>query len=44
MKHTLSVTVIIVLIFLLSQVIGLYALNANTVVTQTPEGGIVVEH
>jgi presenilin-like A22 family membrane protease len=44
MKHTLPVTVIIVLIFLLSQVIGLYAINVNTLVTQTPEGGIVVEH
>jgi presenilin-like A22 family membrane protease len=44
MKHTLSITVVIVLIFLLSQVIGLYALNVNTKVTQTPEGGIVVEH
>jgi len=44
MKHTLSVTLIIVLIFLISQVIGLYAINANTKVTQTPEGGIVVEH
>ncbi|NIO20203.1 MAG: hypothetical protein GTN76_05520 [Candidatus Aenigmarchaeota archaeon] len=44
MKHTISITLIIVLIFLLSQVIGLYALNVNTVVTQTPEGGIVVEH
>lgn len=44
MKHTLPITVTMVLIFLLSQVIGLYAVNANTVVTTTPEGGIVVEH
>jgi hypothetical protein len=44
MKHTLSITVLIVLIFFLSQVIGLYALNVNTRVTQTPEGAIVVEH
>lgn len=44
MKHTLSITIIIVLLFLLSQVIGLYALNVNTKVTQTPEGGMVVEH
>lgn len=44
MKHTLYITIVIVLIFLLSQVIGLYALNVNTVVTQTPEGGIIVEH
>ncbi|NIP40246.1 MAG: hypothetical protein GTN39_01850 [Candidatus Aenigmarchaeota archaeon] len=44
MKHTLSVTIVIVLIFFLSQIIGLYALNVNTTVTQTPEGAIVVEH
>lgn len=44
MKHTLSVTVVIILIFLLSQVIGLYALNVNTMVTQTPEGVVIVEH
>lgn len=44
MKHTLGITVLIVLIFFLSQVIGLYALNVNTRVTQTPEGAIVVEH
>lgn len=44
MKHTLSITVLIVLIFFLSQVIGLYALNVNTKVTQTPEGAIIVEH
>ncbi len=44
MKHNLTVTLLIVLIFVLSQAIGLYAVNANTIVTQTPEGGIVVEH
>jgi presenilin-like A22 family membrane protease len=44
MKHSLSITVIIVLIFFLSQVIGLYALNQNINVKQTPEGEIVVEH
>jgi len=44
MKHTLSITIIIVLIFFLSQIIGLYALNVNTKVTQTPEGAIIVEH
>jgi len=44
MKHTLFITILLVLIFLLSQVIGLYALNVNTRVTQTPEGGIIVEH
>ena len=43
MKHNLTVTLLIVLIFFLSQFIGLYAVNANTVVTQTPEG-VVVEH
>lgn len=44
MKHTLSVTLIIVLIFFLSQVIGLYALNVNTNVVKTPEGEIIIEH
>jgi len=44
MKHTLSITLIIILIFFLSQIIGLYALNVNTVVKKTPEGGLVVEH
>jgi len=44
MKHTLSVTVLMVLIFLLSQTIGLYAISANTIVTKTPEGQVVVEH
>ncbi len=44
MKHTLPVTILIVLIFFLSQVIGLYALNVNTKVSQTPEGVIIVEH
>lgn len=44
MKHTLPVTGAIILIFFLSQVIGLYALNVNTDVVQTPEGETVVEH
>jgi presenilin-like A22 family membrane protease len=44
MKHNVSVTVLIVLIFFLSQIIGLYALNVNTNVVQTPGGGVVVEH
>ena len=44
MKHNLTVTLLIVLIFFLSQLIGLYAVNANTVVTTTSEGGILVEH
>jgi|YelNatPaOPRAMG01_1025707.scaffolds.fasta_scaffold105837_2 presenilin-like A22 family membrane protease len=44
MKHPIYATLIIVLIFLLSQLIGLYALNVNAVVTQTPEGEIKVEY
>jgi presenilin-like A22 family membrane protease len=44
MKHTLQITLLMVLIFFLSQVIGLYALSANTNVTQTPGGEIIVEH
>ncbi len=44
MKHTFYITVLMVLIFFLSQIIGLYALNVNTKVTQTPEGAIIVEH
>jgi len=44
MKHTLQITLLMVLIFLLSQVIGLYALSANTTVTQAPGGEIIVEH
>lgn len=44
MKHTVSITAVIVLIFFTSQLIGLYALNVNTKVTQTPEGVIIVEH
>ncbi|MEE9323016.1 MAG: presenilin family intramembrane aspartyl protease [Candidatus Aenigmarchaeota archaeon] len=44
MKHTFSITVLMVLIFFLSQIIGLYALNVNTKVTQTPEGQVIVEH
>jgi presenilin-like A22 family membrane protease len=45
MKHTFSITFIMVLIFFLSQVIGLYALGANiSGVTQTPGGEVIVEH
>jgi presenilin-like A22 family membrane protease len=44
MKHTLPITLLMVLIFLLSQVIGLYALSVNTTVTQAPTGEIIVEH
>jgi presenilin-like A22 family membrane protease len=45
MKHTVSVTLIMVMIFFLSQVIGLYALNANiSGVVQTPGGEVIVEH
>jgi presenilin-like A22 family membrane protease len=44
MKHTFPITLAIVLIFILSQVIGLYAVSANTVVSRTSEGEIVVEH
>ena len=45
MKHTIPVTLIIILIFFLSQVIGLYALGANIVgLSQTPEGETIVEH
>lgn len=45
MKHTVSITAVMVLIFLLSQVIGLYALSANiSGVTQTPGGEVIVEH
>ncbi|MFH1237225.1 MAG: presenilin family intramembrane aspartyl protease [Candidatus Aenigmatarchaeota archaeon] len=45
MKHTIPVTLIIILIFFLSQVIGLYALGANIMgVTQTPGGETIVEH
>ncbi len=44
MKHTLKVTLLILLIFFLSQVVGLVALNYNTVVTTAPSGEVVVEH
>ncbi len=45
MKHTLRITLLIVVIFLLSQVIGLVALNQNTVVYEEPETGeVIVEH
>ena len=44
MKHKLSVTILIVLIFLLSQFIGLYALNVNAKVVRTPTGETIVEH
>ncbi|MCK5023361.1 MAG: hypothetical protein KAS04_04265, partial [Candidatus Aenigmarchaeota archaeon] len=44
MKHTLPITVIMVLIFVASQVIGLYAINLNTTVTHTPEGDVVLEY
>lgn len=44
MKHTFYITVLMVLIFFFSQIIGLYALNVNTRVTQTPEGAIIVEY
>ncbi len=44
MKHKLSVTILIVLIFLLSQFIGLYALNVNAKVVRTPAGETIVEH
>jgi len=43
MKHSLSITLILVLIFFLSQLIGLYALSASTNVIRTPEG-IVIEY
>lgn len=44
MKHTLKVTLLILLIFFLSQVVGLVALNHNTVVTTAPTGEVIVEH
>ncbi|MEM5871772.1 MAG: presenilin family intramembrane aspartyl protease [Candidatus Aenigmatarchaeota archaeon] len=44
MKHSLSVTLVIVLIFLLSQIIGLYALNNSIKITETPYGEIILEH
>jgi presenilin-like A22 family membrane protease len=44
MKHTPTITVLIVLIFFLAQMTGLVALSFNTVVSQTPEGQNVVEH
>lgn len=45
MKHTVPVTFLIILIFFLAQIIGLYALSANiTGVTLTQEGETVIEH
>ena len=45
MKHTIPVTLIIILIFFLSQVIGLYALSYTIKgIGYTPEGEVVVEY
>ncbi|MBN2042273.1 MAG: hypothetical protein JW754_00540 [Candidatus Aenigmarchaeota archaeon] len=44
MKHTLKVTLLIVLIFFLAQMVGLVALNYNTLVYEEPETGEVIVH
>jgi presenilin-like A22 family membrane protease len=44
MKHTPTITVLIVLIFFLAQMMGLVALSFNTVVSQAPGGEVVVQH
>jgi presenilin-like A22 family membrane protease len=42
MKHTWTVTAALVLLFLAAQIIGLVAISANTVVSRTPGGEVVV--
>ncbi len=44
MKHTLKVTLLIILIFFLSQMVGMVALNYNTVVYEEPDTGEVIVH
>ncbi len=44
MKHTLSVTVIIVLVFILSQAIGLFVLAHSIVIQKTPGGMTVISY
>ena len=44
MKHTLKITMLLVFIFLFSQVIGLTIINKDIEVVKTPQGTIEVQH
>jgi len=44
MKHTLKITIILILIFFFSQLIGLTVINKDINVVKTPEGKIEVQH
>ena len=43
MKHTWSVTILFVLMFLTAQIVGLYLINLSTNVTETEEGEVQLE-
>jgi len=45
MKHTIKITILLILIFLAIQVFGLYVVNADIHITSyTPSGHVVTEH